>query len=156
MIAVGERAPDFTAMAGDGQLLTLSKLRGHWIVLYFFPKAFTPGCTAETKSFRDNYDDLRALGAEVVGVSTDDADTQCRFADTHAVKFPLIGDRDKRISRAYGVLWPIIPIDKRVTVMIDPSGVVRAVFRHEFQVLKHLDDVLNYLKKHAADAAARS
>jgi len=149
MIRVGDPAPDFTASASDGRPFTLASHRGHVVVVYFFPKAFTPGCTAETKSFRDNYPDLKLLGAEVVGVSCDDVETQCKFASRLEVSFPLVGDPDRTISRAYGVLWPIVAIDKRVTVVVDEAGVVAAVFRHEFQISKHLDDVLGFLRKRA-------
>jgi peroxiredoxin Q/BCP len=103
----------------------------------------------ETRLFRDNYDELRALGAEVIGISVDDLATQCRFAASLAVKFPLCSDRDRTISRAYGVLWPIVPIDKRVTFILDEEGVVRAVFRHEVQVMKHLDNVVGFLRRRA-------
>lgn len=150
MLQVGERAPDFTAESSDGRRVSLSALRGGWAVIYFFPKAFTPGCTAETRRFRDNYPELRALGAQVVGISTDDLDTQCRFAAENRVTFPLAADANKEISRRFGVLWPIVPVDKRVTFVIDPEGIVRAVFRHELQVSRHLDDVVAFLRKHAA------
>jgi thioredoxin-dependent peroxiredoxin len=147
MIHIGDVAPDFTAAASDGHRFALGEHRGRVVVVYFFPKAFTPGCTAETKTFRDNYDELRGLGADVVGVSCDDVATQCRFATKHGVRFPLVGDPDRAISRAYGVLWPIVPIDKRITVVVDEGGKVAAIFRHEFQVSKHLDDVMNFLRK---------
>jgi peroxiredoxin len=150
MLKAGDRAPDFTARTTDGGVLSLATKRGRWVVLYFYPKAFTPGCTTETRLFRDNYADLTAQGAEVVGVSLDDYETQCRFAGAEKVTFPLIADEDKSISRAFGVLWPLVPVDKRVTFVIDPQGMVRAVFRHEFQVLKHLDDVNAFLKKQRA------
>jgi len=146
MIAVGQPAPDFTARTTDGRTLTLSSLRGRAVVLYFYPRAFTPGCTTETLLFRDNHEELRALGAEVIGISVDDLETQCRFAGTHGVTFPLVGDRDRSISRAYGVLWPIFPVDKRVTFVVDEAGIVRATFRHELQVSRHLDDVVRFLR----------
>jgi peroxiredoxin Q/BCP len=150
MLKAGERAPDFTARATDGNTLRLSALRGRWVVLYFYPKAFTPGCTTETRLFRDNQRELSALGAQVVGVSLDNFETQCRFAGAESVTFPLVADEDKRISREYGVIWPLLSLDKRVTFVIDPEGMVRAVFRHEFQVVKHLDDVAGFLKKQRA------
>ena len=147
MLKIGERVPDFTGKTSDGRELSMASLRGKKVVIYFYPKSFTPGCTAETKAFRDNYEDLKALGAEVIGISTDDLATQCRFAAEHRLTFPLLADPSQAISRAFGVLWPIVPIDKRVTFVIDEYGTVRAVFRHELQVLKHLDDVMNFLKR---------
>jgi peroxiredoxin Q/BCP len=146
LIAVGQHAPDFSAAASDGRTITLSAMRGRAVVLYFYPKSFTPGCTTEARLFRDNHHEIQALGAEVIGVSIDDLETQCRFAATHRLGFPLCTDRNRAISRAYGVLWPVVPVDKRVTFIIDEEGVVRAVFRHEFQVVKHLDDVVHFLK----------
>jgi peroxiredoxin Q/BCP len=147
MLKVGERAPEFHAQSTNGSQVSLSALKGRTVVLYFYPKAFTPFCTAEARRFRDNYNDVRALGAEVIGVSVDEHETQCDFAAQNQVQFPLIADHDKAISRAYGVLWPLLPLDKRVTFIIDAGGTVRAVFRHEIQVLKHLDDVLHFLQK---------
>jgi peroxiredoxin Q/BCP len=148
VLKIGERAPDFTAATAAGHELTLSSLRGHKkVVLYFYPKAFTPGCTAETQSFRDNYEDLKALGAEVIGVSTDDLETQCKFAEENRVTFPMVSDPGGEISRAFGVLWPVVAVDKRVTFILDEYLVVRAVYRHEMQVMKHLDDVINFLKR---------
>jgi peroxiredoxin Q/BCP len=147
-VGVGSAAPDFTAPTSSGQDFTLSSLRGRIVVLYFYPKAFTPLCAAETRRFRDNYDELRALGAEVVGVSTDGVEVQCRFAERIHVPFPLVADRDHLVSKRYGVLRRIIAIDRRVTFVLDEDGVVRGVFEHEFQVLKHLDGVLNLLKQY--------
>lgn len=148
MLKVGQPAPEFDALSTTGNHVSLRALRGRKVVLYFYPKAFTPGCTAESRKFRDNYDELRALGAEVVGVSIDEHQTQCDFAAKNELRFPLVGDRDKSISRAYGVLWPGLPFDKRVTFIIGEDGVIKAVFRHELQVSKHLDDVLHFLQKH--------
>jgi peroxiredoxin Q/BCP len=148
MLKVGARAPQFQAMSTAGVPISLSGFRGKKLILYFYPKAFTPYCTREARRFRDNYDDVRALGAEIVGVSVDEHDTQCEFAQKNELRFPLVADSDKIISKAYGVLWPGLPLDKRVTFVIDEEGVVQAVFRHEFQVVKHLDDVLHFLQKH--------
>jgi peroxiredoxin Q/BCP len=144
---MGEVAPDFTARSTDGELVSLSALRGRHVVLYFFPKAFTPGCTRETIRFRDAQDDIRALGGEVIGVSVDDHETQCDFAQSTGAGFPLIGDADHALSRLYGVLRPFLKLDRRVTFVIDREGVVRGVFEHEFQIAKHLDGVLHLLEK---------
>src|SRR5690348_9910073 len=115
MLKVGQKAPDFAAEATDGRTLRLSELRGRPVVLYFFPRAFTLGCTMETKRFRDAHGDLEALGAEVVGISTDELEKQCKFAETHGAKFPLIGDADHAISEAYGAYSSLFSHDRRVT-----------------------------------------
>lgn len=152
MLKPGAPAPDFTVAASDGRTLRLSDFRGKRLVLYFYPKAFTPGCTAQTRRFRDNYAELQALGAEVVGVSVDTEARQCDFAQAERVRFPLVADADRTLSRDYDVLWPVLSIDRRVTYVIDPAGVVEAVFHHEVQVSKHLDDVLDHLQARAAVA----
>jgi thioredoxin-dependent peroxiredoxin len=146
MPAVGEPAPDFTARTTDGRTVTLSELRGRYVVLYFFPRAFTPGCTRETIRFRDAHADIEALGGTVIGVSVDDHKTQCDFASATKATFPMIGDHDHTISRLYGVIRPFLKLDRRVTYVIDPAGVIQGVFEHEFQISKHLDAVLLFLE----------
>jgi thioredoxin-dependent peroxiredoxin len=143
----GQPAPDFDATTGDGRRVQLADYRGRFLVLYFYPKAFTPGCTAEAKRFRDNYEELRQLGAEVLGVSLDDQAVQCRFAERHGLRFPLIADEGGRLSRRYGVKWPLLPLARRVTFVIDPEGRIAARFAHEFQVSRHLDDVQRFLRE---------
>lgn len=147
MLDVGVTAPEFESESFDGRKVRLRDLRGKPVVLYFFPKAFTPLCTVETRRFRDNYPDLKELGAEVIGVSTDTLATQCDFAQRQEVSFPLLADPDRRISAAYGVLWPLVPRARRVTFVIGETGKIELVSWHEFQVSKHLDEVLRHLQK---------
>ena len=154
---IGEVAPDFTARTTQGELVTLSSLRGRYVVIYFFPKAFTPGCTRQTARFRDAHPDILELGGVVLGVSVDDFETQCDFATASQAQFPMIGDEDLAVSQLYGVLRPFLKLAKRVTFVIDREGVVRGVFEHEFQISKHLDAVLHLLEKlHAEDGARRA
>lgn len=148
-------APDFEADSFDGRKVRLSELRGRPVVLYFFPKAFTPICTIETARFRDNYAELSDLGAEVIGVSTDRLDTQCEFGRRQQVNFPLLADPERRIASAYGVLWPLLPRARRVTFVIAETRLIELVVWHEFQVSKHLDSVLLHLKKRAHASAPR-
>lgn len=145
-VRIGDVAPDFSATAVDGRTVGLGKLQGRFVVLYFFPRAFTPGCTLETKRFRDNYGEIQELGAEVIGVSVDDQKTQCAFAEENQVSFPMIADEDASISKAYGVKRAVLPFDKRVTFIINPVGMVVAKFHHEFQVHRHLDNILEFLR----------
>jgi peroxiredoxin len=142
----GDIAPDIDAIASDGTRFRLSEQATKLCtVVYFFPKAFTPGCTAETKRFRDNFPELSLAGASIVGISTDDHDTQCSFADSLRAPFPMIGDADKKISSAYGVLWPLIARPKRITFIVNPLRTIEAVFQHEVQIAKHRDDVLRWV-----------
>jgi len=147
MIEVGDRAPEFSARASDGKIVSLAAFRGRYLVLYFYPKAFTPGCTKEARRFRDNHTEIRELGAEVVGVSIDEPTVQCEFAARQQIAFPLIPDNDRAVSTAYGVARRFLPIAKRVTFVIDPDGKVAARFEHELQVNKHLDNVLRFLRE---------
>jgi peroxiredoxin Q/BCP len=147
MLAVGQHAPPFSAPTTQGNTLSSDELRGRIAVVYFFRKAFTRNCTVETKGFRDNHDELRALGAEVVGVSSDAFPRQCAFAEAHGVTFPMIADPDRAIARAYDVLFTFLPLAHRVTYVIDRDGRIAGVFHHEFQVNKHLDEVLRFVRK---------
>ncbi|MFN0063929.1 MAG: peroxiredoxin [Myxococcaceae bacterium] len=147
MLAVGDVAPDFETLDCRGRPFRLSALRGKQVVLFFFPKAFTVGCTQEVGHFRDNYDRIVSGGAELVGVSVDNSARQCAFAESEHLNFTLIGDEPRTISESYGVLWPILRIDRRVTFVISPEGIIEAVIKHEVRVGRHLDDVLQHLNK---------
>jgi peroxiredoxin len=148
VLKAGDTAPEIDAVASDGNRFRLSaQTTKLCTVIYFFPKAFTPGCTKETMRFRDNYAELEIAGAAVVGISTDDQDTQCRFAESLRAPFPMIGDADKRISNAYGVLWPVIGLPRRVTFIVNALRTVDAVFEHNVQIAKHRDDVLSHVDR---------
>ncbi|WNG35124.1 peroxiredoxin [Archangium minus] len=148
MLEVGQAAPDFIGTDCQGRPFSLSALRGRRVVLFFFPKAFTIACTEETRHFRDNHEHIQSLGAELVGVSVDSVKTQCEFAEQEDIHFSLLGDEARTISKAYDVLWPVLRVDRRVTYIISPDGVIESVIRHEVRVYKHLDDVLSYLREH--------
>jgi peroxiredoxin Q/BCP len=147
VLRAGSVAPPFEATSSDGRTVRLSDYRGRVLVLYFFPKAFTPICTLETRRFRDSLSDFAALGADVVGVSGDDLTTQCEFGRRQTVNFPLLADPDRHIQGSYGVLWPLTGRARRVTFVIDENAVIELVAWHEFQVSKHLDDILTHLRK---------
>jgi peroxiredoxin len=142
MLPVGSIAPEIDAETSTGVRFRLSKQDGLCTVVYFFPKAFTPGCTREATTFKENYGELRLSRAEVIGVSTDSHATQCAFANSLKVPFPMIGDNDGAIAKAYAVSWPLVSVAKRVTYVIDAARVIRGVFRHEVRIDKHRDDVL--------------
>jgi peroxiredoxin len=146
MINVGDTAPDIDATDTNGKRVVLSQLKKPFVVVYFFPKAFTPDCTREAELFRDNFAELSFVGAEVVGISTDTLETQCKFADATKATFPLIADVDKKISASYDVLWPVVGIAHRVTFIVERKTMkVLALFRHELNADKHRDDVLLFL-----------
>jgi peroxiredoxin Q/BCP len=155
VLGVGAVAPNFEAESSDGVTVRLSDYGGKALVLYFFPKAFTPICTLETRRFRDSHAELTALGAEVVGVSADSASVQCDFGRRQRVNFPLLADPDRRIANAYGVLWPLLARARRVTFVLGESGVIELVAWHEVQVSKHLDEVFLHLRKRARPGVAK-
>ena len=146
MLKPGDTAPEIDALTSTGDRFRLSAQSTKLCtVIYFFPKAFTPGCTAETRRFRDNFPELELVGASIVGISTDDHNLQCNFAASLGAPFPMIGDADRKISTAYGVLWPVIGRPRRVTFIVNALRTVEAVFQHEVQIAKHRDDVLRWV-----------
>jgi peroxiredoxin len=148
MLSVASTAPEIDAVDNHGQRFRLSEqTRRLCTVLFFFPRAFTPGCRVETAAFRDSHAELKQLGAVVVGVSTDDAPTQCRFADFMRAPFPLIADPRGDITRDYDVRWPLLNVAKRVTFVIGPSRIILATFHRELQITKHHDEVLLFVEE---------
>ena len=138
----------FEADASPVGRISLADYRGKYLVLYFYPASFTLVCTKETIGFRDAAAELRVLGAEVVGISPDPLDKQCKFADHYQTKFPIIADPEGRIARDYGVKRSLLPSVKRVTFIIDPEGLIAARFHHELLWYKHIDDALDFLRAH--------
>ena len=124
----GQAAPSFSASDANGETVRLADYRGKRVVLYFYPKDDTPGCTVESCGLRDNYDKIRELGAEVLGVSVDDVTSHRKFTDKFNLPFRLIADVDKKISRAYGVLNEERGMDRRVTFLIDGQGRIERIF----------------------------
>ena len=150
---VGDWAPRVQARAHDGSTIDLRDFRGRYLVLYFYPKAFTHGCTIETKQFRDHYAEFTALGASVVGVSPDRRQLQCDFAQLHQLPFALIADEDGAVCSAFGATRSLVPLTKRLTFVIDPQGRVAARFHHELNVGRHVEQVLAFLKAQRTSAA---
>lgn len=128
MPELGKPLPPLTGTTGDDTDLSLADLAGHWIVIYFYPKDATPGCTTEAQDFRDLYDDFKRRGAEIIGVSRDSIDSHAKFADKQALPFPLIADTDESWCRAFDVIHEKMLYGKthlgivRSTFLIDPKG----------------------------------
>lgn len=129
----GDKAPDFTAKDQNGKMVSLSDFKGKNVILYFYPKDDTPGCTAEACSFRDNYQSMLGKGFEVIGVSTDDEKSHKKFETKYSLPFPLIADTDKTINEAYGVWVEKNMYGKkymgtaRKTFLISPDGIVTSI-----------------------------
>jgi peroxiredoxin Q/BCP len=126
----GDKAPAFTSKDQDGKTVSLSQFKGQIVVLYFYPKDSTPGCTAEACDFRDNYQGLKAKGIEVLGVSVDDEKSHQKFITKHSLPFTLLADTDKSIVEAYGVWGEKSMYGKtymgtnRTTFIIDEEGTI--------------------------------
>lgn len=143
LLAVGVHAPDFEAADQAGAPHTLAQELGHPVVLYFYPRDATPGCTTEACAFRDAWDRYQEAGVTVLGVSTDDVDSHRAFADEHELPFSLLADEDASISNAYGVSLDHggLTMARRVTYLIDSEGNVAHVFA-EVDPGVHADEVL--------------
>jgi len=148
-VAEGSKAPAFEALDQHGALVRLSDFQGKAaVVLYFYPKDDTPGCTAQACSLRDGFAAIQAAGAVVLGVSADTGQSHRAFAEKFKLPFSLLADPDKRIIAAYGVKMPLLGWAKRVTFLIDRQGIVRKVIRetrtkdHDQQVLTLLKEIL--------------
>jgi peroxiredoxin Q/BCP len=147
-VKVGDKAPDFTLSSQKGEDITLSQFFGKKnVVLYFYPKDETRGCTKEACEFRDKYEVFKDLGAEVIGVSSDDVESHESFATKHNLPFILLSDKDKDVRKLYGVPTTFRFIPGRVTYIIDKSGTVRHIFMSQFQPQKHIQESIDILKK---------
>jgi len=143
-IKVGDRAPDFTAESTHGKI-NLKDYRGKNVVLYFYVRDQTPGCTMQSCSLRDGIDRIKAYGTEVLGVSTDDVDSHNKFMSKYSLNFPLVADPDFKISKAYNVFNEERKMSRRVTFVIDKEGIIRYVFP-KVDVSAHADEVVEVLK----------
>ena len=153
-LAVGAKAPPFRGTDQHGKDVSLQALleRGA-VVVFFYARDFTPICTREACAFRDAFEELRELRASVVGVSPDDPETHRRFASAYQIPFSLVSDPDKSIHRAYGAMWVLDLLRKRVTFVIDSTGVVRAAIHHEMSARRHADEVRDALRAIRASRA---
>ena len=146
-IHVGDRAPDFTLPDRNGRTVRLADYRGQKaVVLYFYPKDDTPGCTKEACAFRDQYEDLKDAGAEVIGVSSDGEAAHEKFATKYKLPFVLLADRGGTVRKQYGVPATLGLLPGRVTFVIDRQGLVRHVFNSQFQATKHVAEAITALR----------
>ena len=147
MIDVGDTAPDFRLPALRGGELVLSDFRGKKnVVLFFYPKDDSPGCTVEACTFRDAYEDFVEAGAEVIGISSDSLDRHSAFAQCHSLPMQLVSDKGGKVRAQYGVKSTLGLIPGRETFIIDKTGVVRHVFRSQIRVKNHVAESLAVLQ----------
>ena len=142
---IGKPAPDFMLKDQDGKDHNLSEWQGQWVLLYFYPKDDTPGCTTEACTFRDGFENFEKIKAKVVGISMDDVKSHKAFAEKHNLPFTLLADPDGKVTRLYDVKMPVINMAKRKSFLIDPSGKLVKIYedvapdKHPAEVLKDLE-----------------
>ena len=147
-VKVGDVAPEFDLTDAAGRHVRLGDFRGKKaVVLYFYPKDDTPGCTKEACAFRDSYEAFKDAGAEVIGVSSDSGASHEKFAQKFRLPFTLVSDAGGGVRKRYGVPATLGLLPGRVTFVIDREGVVRHVFNSQLQATKHVDEALGVLKR---------
>jgi peroxiredoxin Q/BCP len=147
-LKIGDIVPNFTAKDSHGEIFESKSVLGRKpLVIYFYPKDNTPGCTTEACSFRDQYEDFTTLGAEVIGISSDSVKSHNKFAKKHKLPFVLLSDQDKKLKHLFGVrnnLFGLLP--GRVTYIIDKNGVVIYIF-DSINAAKHISKALTIIKE---------
>ncbi|HEY7686887.1 MAG TPA: peroxiredoxin [Gemmatimonadales bacterium] len=147
MLGVGDPAPDFTLPSSSGTVRLADVLRDKTVVLYFYPKDETAGCTAEACAFRDSYEVFTQAGAEVIGVSDDTVESHRSFASHHRLPFQLLSDPGGEVRRRYGVSGFLGLIPGRVTFVIDRQGIVRHMFDSQFKATRHVAEALETIRR---------
>ena len=150
LLTIGDLAPDFTARGADGKSLTLADLDGKFVLIYFYPKDMTPGCTAEACSINDLLQDFSESGATVIGVSSQDDDSHERFRNRHQLRFALASDPDRSIATSYGVgkmLGGLLPLNARVSFLVGPDRRIVEVWPH-VNPGRHAAQVLEAVRRH--------
>jgi len=147
-LKIGDKLPSFTLKDQHGEPFLIEELIGKKaMVIFFYPKDFTPGCIREVCSFRDQYEDFTDLGAAVIGISGDSTNSHNKFIEKYKLPFTLLSDASKEVRRLFGVkasLFGLLP--GRVTFVIDKTGIVRHVFENQFGAEKHIEESIKYLK----------
>jgi peroxiredoxin Q/BCP len=148
ILKIGEDAPTFMLPDSQGNQVSLNDYKGKWAVLYFYPKDDTPGCTKEACQFRDDFKNLEALGAKVIGISIDDSFSHQKFAEKYNLPFPLLSDASGEVADRYGALnnFLVIKLAKRYTYLINPQGKIAKIYL-SVDTSKHSQEIIDDLKK---------
>lgn len=147
MLEIGTRAPDFSLPDKDGKLHSPSDALGRWLLIYFYPKDDTPGCTMEACALRDNFPSFNDLNTFVFGISADSEDSHGKFVKKHSLPFTLLADTKREVVKAYGAGGIMV---KRVSYLIDPEGIIRKVYS-KVVPKSHAQEVLQDLKNQSID-----
>jgi len=148
MIRIGDKIPEFTLQNQDGEPVNIQDIIGNkTVVLYFYPKDDTPGCTKEACSFRDQYTVFQDLGCEVIGISSDAPKAHKEFAIKYKLPFPLLADEKKEVRTLFGVPSSFLGLlPGRVTYIIDTEGIVRGIFNSQLNATQHIDEALKVVR----------
>lgn len=145
-LKIGDKAPDFTAVSDDGSIISLHDFisRGE-VILYFYPKDFSPGCTVEASAFRERWKEIQALGASVIGVSSDNPESHASFKQKCDLPYTLVTDKDSSLRRLFGVKGLLIP--PRVTFVIDRQWIIRDIYNSQLNARSHVERALKVLRE---------
>jgi thioredoxin-dependent peroxiredoxin len=146
-IKIGDSAPDFTLVSQNGTSVSLKDFRGQAVVLYFYPKDDTPGCTAESCAFRDQYAVFKSAGAEVIGISGDSVESHQQFATKYQLPFTLLSDKGDKVRNQYGAKAMMGLFPGRITYVIDGNGTVQYIFDSMFNFKGHVEETLKTLQQ---------
>ena len=147
-LMIGDKAPLFTLPDQNGKLINITDFIGKTnLVVYFYPKDESYGCTKEACSFRDSYEDFKEAGAEVIGISADDEASHKGFAANHKLPFILLSDKDNKVASLYGVGKTMGILPGRVTFIIDKKGIIRGIYSSQVGYMKHVEEALGVLRK---------
>lgn len=150
MLKIGDKAPEFTLPADTNENISLKQFRGKKVIIYFYPKDNTPGCTKEACDFRDNFSQFKQHEAVIFGISKDSPATHLKFKQKHELPFTLLSDKDAKVCEAYGVINPKSLFGKtflgiqRSTFLIDENGVIQGIWR-KVKVPQHAETVFDHL-----------
>ncbi|MFB9053754.1 thioredoxin-dependent thiol peroxidase [Formosa undariae] len=147
-LKIGDKAPDFSAKDQDGNIISLNDYEGKKLVIFFYPKASTPGCTAEACNLRDNYERFKSLNYEILGVSADSEKRQSNFKNKHEFQYPLLADEDKTVINAFGIWGPKKFMGReydgihRTTFVINEEGIIEDVIS-KVKTKAHAEQILD-------------
>lgn len=147
MLKKGNKIPEITLKDQNGRDVSLQNFKGRPLVVYFYPKDETPGCTAEACSFRDHYEEFKAAGAEVIGISRDSVASHQSFAQKRKLPFILLSDEKGQALKAFDIKTGLFGLFGRVTFIIDKEGMVTHSFESNLNIQKHIKESLKYIKK---------
>ncbi|MEN7548903.1 peroxiredoxin [Rapidithrix thailandica] len=141
------QAPDFALPASDGRMISLEKdFQGKPVILYFYPKDFTPGCTKEACSFRDNFQQFHDLEVDILGISKDSVERHQQFKATHTLPFELLADVDGAVCAKYKALIPLVKLPKRITYLLDAAHKIVGIYNNMFNAAEHVSQMLSETK----------